>query len=96
MARIIDENQRQKVLAICHKLEQNDYIREVYEDTTLCQIQVTSSYGVDVVELCDLFKAKGFHAHCNPNARYINNIVYVSVGKAPDLSLEECFDDGGD
>ena len=93
MVRIIDETQRQKVLAICKKLEQSGYIREVYEDTALCQIQVTCSFGVDVIELCDLFKVKGFQAHCSPNARYINNIVYVYVGKNPDLTLDECFED---
>lgn len=96
MIRIVDENLRQKVLAICKKLEKNGYIRDVYEDTDLCQIQVTCSFGIDVVELCELFKAKGFQAHCSPNARYINNIVYVSIGKSPDLTLNECFEDGDD
>ena len=96
MIRIVDEDLRQKVLAICNKLEKNGYIREVYEDTALCQIQVTCNFGIDVVELCELFKAKGFQAHCNPNARYINNIVYVSIGKSSDLTLDECFEDGDD
>ena len=96
MVRIVDQVKREKVLAICHKLEENGYIREVYEDMALCQIQVTCSFGVDVVELCDLFKSKEFNAHCSPNARYINNIVYVSVSKDPDLTLKECFEDGGD
>lgn len=93
MLRIVDENKRQKVLTICHKLEQNGYIRDVYEDAALCQIQVTCSFGVDVVELCGLFKSKGFNAHCSPDARYINNIVYVAVGKNPEITLDECFED---
>lgn len=96
MIRIVDADLRQKILAICNKLEKNGYIREVYEDMALCQIQVTCSFGIDVVELCNLFKAKGFAAHCSPNARYINDIVYVSVGRSPDLSLKECFEDGDD